>query len=222
MLPFVLQGQIPLPGLLKQPGVNVELVTSIFKNASLVWDLKPWNFLNNEDVISVWVGEQKKPYYLSLMGSGGMEFGFAVFKSQKEIQTFFIELATQQTKVPEKGRHVFLYNQPPLISFEDMDFAAEHNLPIPSLNHFPTPLLFKPDDIYRPSATMLRWYEAVLLALPHLIDDLQTEPHGGEQQYRVNTVKGETSVTVNYPAFDKKKLDRWKSDGVLSMIGETI
>ena len=102
LLPFVLQGQIPLPGLLEQRGVKLDLVTSIFKNATRIWDLKPWKFLNNEDIIGVWVGEQTKPYYISLMGSGGMEFGFAVFKTQNELQQFFVELATKITKIPEQ------------------------------------------------------------------------------------------------------------------------
>ncbi len=186
----------PLPGLLKQRGVKLDLVTSIFKNATRIWDLKPWSIFNNEDIISVWVGKQTTPYYVSLMGSGGMEFGFTVFKTQKEIQEFFIELISKQTRIPEKGRHVFLYNQPPLISFDDIDLCEKYNLPIPSPKHFPTPLFFKPDDIYRPSAAMLQWYEAFMLVLPNLINNDQSEPEPLEQEYLVNTVKGETIVKV--------------------------
>jgi hypothetical protein len=222
LLPFVLQGQIPLPGLLKQHGVKLDLVTSIFKSATRLWEVKPWNILDNEDILEVWVGEQNKPYYISLMGSGGMEFGFAVFKSQNELQQFFVELATRITKIPTKGRHVFLYNPPPMISFDDMDLVEEHHLPIPSIKHFPTPLLFKPDDIYRPSATMLRWYEAFMLVLPDVINELQPELAPLEKQYVVNTVKGETTVKVKYPAFSKKKINFWKNDGALKMMAEMI
>lgn len=218
LLPVILQGQIPLQGLMEQRGVKIELVKNIFHSAADVWDLRPWNTLNNEDIIAFWVEGQKTPYYVSLMGSGGLEFGFTVFKTQKEIHSFFVDLAAKQTKIPEKGRHVFLYNQPPLVSFEDMDFAAEHNLPLPSLNYFPTPLLFKPDDIYRPSATMLRWYEAVLLVLPKLVDDLHPDKKPLEQEYLVHTVKGETEVKVKYPAFNKEKINFWKNDGLLTMM----
>jgi len=223
LLPVITGGQVPLPGLMEQHGVKEETFKNIFHLAKQLWDLQPWKTLENEDILEVRVGNQKKPYYISMMGFGGMEFGFAVFKTLSELKTFFVQTELKFFKLPPSGRHVFLFNTPPLVSFNDLHFIETHQLPLPEEGYIPTPLWFKPDDLNRPTAHMLRWYEAFLSAFPLFYADLLKD---GTQTltktYLSQTSKKIIPVTINFPAFEKIEISQWKLDGTYDFLRGTF
>lgn len=223
LYPIITNGQMPLAGLSEHRGISEALAGEVLKNAMGLWEAAPWKNLENEDILKITVDDQKKPYYISMMGSGGKEFGFAVFRSLKELKNFFAQVATQMHHIPSTGSNVFLFNGPPLVSFEDLYLIDKFDLPTPEGELIPTPLLFKPDDIYRPSPNMVKWYEAVLLAIPQFMKDLkQAEDGKVKASYTVKTLKGEKTVKIEFPAYARKTVEHWKTDGGLKMMAEMI
>jgi tetratricopeptide (TPR) repeat protein len=86
-------------------------------------------------------------------------------------------------------------------------------LPAPDI--YPTPLVFTLDKVLRPKAEMLRWYEAVLRALPVFAEKhLQTQPDGShppvEAALTVQTSIGKTNVLIRYPGGDLAQIRNWR------------
>ena len=64
-----------IPGLLDQPGVKPLLVGKLFEAAGFFYRAQPWINLVNEDLVAIRVGDQSEPYYCSVMGIAGQEYG---------------------------------------------------------------------------------------------------------------------------------------------------
>ena len=67
------QGSFEPPGLLAQKGVNVRLLAGLFTAAADFYRAEPWVQLSNSDLLAVRVAPQKEPYYVIVMGQGGIE-----------------------------------------------------------------------------------------------------------------------------------------------------
>ena len=206
-----------IPGLLDQPGVKPALVGKLFEAAEFFFREEPWINLANEDLLAIGVGSQKEPYYCSVMGIAGQEYGLSIFLTWQEVESFFTARDPDET-IPAQGRHVFFFDLPPIVSFDDMDAAEKYGWKLPAPDIYPTPLVFTPDEVLRPNAEMLRWYEAVLRALPVFVEDhLQTQPDGShppvEAAVTVQTSAGKTAVQFRYPGGDLDQVRNWMGSG---------
>ena len=204
-----------LPGLLKQPGVKPEIVGKLYAAASLFFHAQPWIHLVDVDLLAIKVGNQCDPYYVSIMGNAGHEYGLCVFRSWQEVEAFFTA-ADPIDAIPQQGRHVFLYNSPPYVNFDDIDAIEKYGWQLPASNLFPTPLLFMPDKILRPKTDMLQWYEAALRALPVFVEKyLQVNSDGSyppaETELKIQTSAGEVKVCIRYPGGDLTQVRSWTS-----------
>jgi tetratricopeptide (TPR) repeat protein len=202
-----------IPGLLKQPGVKPELVGRLFEAASFFYHAQPWLNLVNEDILAIRVDRQAEPYYVSVMGNGGQEYGLSVFLNWQEVESFFTARNPEKT-LPQQGSHVFLFDSPPMVSFDDLDAIEKYGWQLPAPELYPVPLIFTPDRVLRPKADMLRWYEAVLRALPIFVEHhFRTNPDGShssaEASLVVKTSAGNVTVWIRYPAGDLAQVKSW-------------
>ena len=214
-----------IPGLLDQPGVKPALVGKLFEAAEFFFRAQPWINLANEDLLAIRVGSQKEPYYCSVMGIAGQEYGLSIFQTWQEVESFFTARDPDGT-IPAQGRHVFFFDFPPIVSFDDMDAAEKYGWKLPEPDMYPTPLLFTPDAVLRPKADMLRWYEAVLRALPvfvekHLLTGLDGSHPPVDADLTVQTSTGKTSVQIRYPGGDLDQVRNWMGSGSKMMGDES-
>jgi len=216
----VFDAEDKIPGLLKQPGVKPEVVGRLFDAALAFFRAQLWIHLVDVDLLAILVSDQRDPYYVSIMGNAGHEYGLCVFRSWQEVETFFT-VADSMDAIPQQGRHVFLYNQPPYVSFNDIDAIEKYGWQLPASNLYPTPLLFMPDKVLRPKTDMLQWYEAVLRALPVFVEKyLQANSDGSyppaETELKVQTSAGEVKVCIRYPGGDLTQVRSWTSRRIKS------
>jgi len=204
-----------IPGLLQQRGVRVQQVEQLFDAARVFWHAQPWVHLLNEDLLAVWVGTQPEPTYVSVMGTGGEEFGLSLFDSVEDIEAFFTSNDPEE-KIPPTGRHVFFFDKPPVVSFDDMDAVAKYGWELPAPGVYPTPLIFKPEETARPKAEMLRWYEAALRAIPLFVDQYVKTGEASaskpvDAEYKVPTSAGDTRIQIRFPGVDREQMEKWIS-----------
>jgi tetratricopeptide (TPR) repeat protein len=209
----LMQGAPEIPGLLRQPGVKPELVRQLFEAASLFYRTQPWVTLSNVDLLEIRVGRQRRPYAVSVMGNAGQEYGLSVFTKPQDLERFFAEDRLLDAMSPQ-GHHVFFLNPPPVVSIDDVEAVEEHGWELPAPNIYPTPAVMKNELLIRPRAEMLRWYEAVLRAVPEFVSQhLQMTPDGNltpaEAAIEVTTSAGSVSVKIRYPAVSREVMATW-------------
>lgn len=200
-----------IPGLLKQRGVKPEQVGSLFAAALAFYRAEPWVQLSNDDFLAIQVKTQKSPYFIIVMGQAGEEYGLSLFRNWQEVESFF-GADNPMDAIPREGRHAFIFNLPPFVSFDDLDAIDRYGWELPAPDLVPTPSLYLPDALKRPDAAMLRWYEAALRAIPVFVSDhLETKPDGThppvEADLEVETHAGTTQVHIRYPGGDLSALE---------------
>ena len=199
-----------IPGLLAQRGVTPEMVGSLFQAARAFYQAAPWVQLSNFDLLAVRVKPQKKPYFVIVMGQAGEEYGLAIYRNWQEIESFFNAINPLEA-IPQQGRLSFTFNEPPDISFDDLDAIATYGWELPAPDLVPTPMIYLIDRVKRPDAKMLRWIEAALRAIPRFVSEhLQTNPDethpAVEATIEVQTSAGATQVFIRYPGGDLSAL----------------
>ena len=199
-----------IPGLLKQAGVKPEFMGQLMDAALFFYQSKPWEYFTDTDLVAVQVGSQKDPYYVSIMGNGEKEYGLSIFQDWKDVETFFKALDPEEA-IPDQGRHVFFFNRPPIVSFDDLEAIEKYGWPLPEPNLYPSPFLFKPDKVLRPTIKMLRWYEAALRAIPLFVAQSlkDNQPVENEMDLVVDTGAGKAKVHILYPGGDPVQLQDW-------------
>lgn len=204
-------GDMPvLPGLLQQKGVTPPLAQAFFVAADYFYRNQPWVQLENEDYLEIEV--LKKRFCVSVMGNGGREYGLSLFDGWDDIRHFHER--GPEGAITEQGRHALMFNQAPEISFGDIDAVQKYNWPLPEPDLYPTPMLFRKSGVQRPKPDMLRWYEAVLWAIPRFVVQHFNKESSGEQvsieaEIPVKTSVGSLTVKIRYPAGDLEEIKSW-------------
>jgi hypothetical protein len=203
-------GEDDMMGLLKVRGVSTQQIRMLFDAANEFYKAAPWRHLSNYDLLSVQVFPHKEPMYVVVMGEGGEEYGMSVSRNWEEVKSLYAE--DPSDTLPKKGRHAFLYNRPPDISFDDIEAVEKYGWPLPEPDLYPTPSLFTPKEFRRPDAVMLRWYEAALRAIPlfvekHLPEDYEMDQPPIEADLTVTTSAGKVKVKIRFPGVDPEKLE---------------
>lgn len=216
-----------VPGLLSQPKVTSRMVAALFKAARIFYRSRPWDIINDEILLVIRAGGQPAPYYASVLGSQGAEYGLSVYTSLKQAKEFY-SMAKAETIDKFKEHHLFSFCSPPYVGFDDLDAIEKYGWELPAPNIYPSPFLFKPKSMERPSADMLVWYEAALRAIPLFIsryksqNDLIDVPWEGISELKVETSLGTQIVQISYylaeptffPGLEDQALDENLSDKI--------
>jgi tetratricopeptide (TPR) repeat protein len=199
------------PGLLAQKGVNVRLLAGLFAAAADFYRAEPWVQLSNSDLLAVRVAPQKEPYYVTVMGQGGIEYGLAVYQTWEDVLLQHRPVDRVEEALSASGVHVFFYNPIHEVPFDDLDAVEAYGWEVAGPQAYPVPYIFTAEEeVQRPGRDELLWYEATLRAIPefasqHLATGSHAERGNKEKEQAieanlaVSTSAGKMQVEVRYP-----------------------
>ncbi len=208
---FLLGDKPLIPGLLRQKRVNPPLVGALFEAAAEFYRAAPWVQLGNNHLLALSVSSQKEPYYATVMGQGGVEYGLGVYQNWEQVERQYGEYDRLEDLMTGEGRHVFFFNDITQVPFDDLDAFETYQWVLAGPQAYPVPLIFIfPDEVRRPTREELLWYEAVMRAIPrfvqeHLTLDADGQPEPAEAHIPVITNAGMVNVTIKYPGGDLPK-----------------
>jgi len=216
-----------IPGLLSQPKVTSKMVGMLFEAACIFYRNKPWDIINDGNLLVIKVGNQTAPYYANVLGNQGIEYGLAVYTSWEKFEKFS-SLAESEGIDKLQEHHLFSFCSPPYVVFDDLDAIEKYGWEIPAPNIFPSPIFFTPKAVKRPNADMLCWYEAALRSIPLFIsqgeqqNELNHVPWKGVSELEVETSRGIQKVQISFyiaeppifPIFEDQITDENLSDQI--------
>ncbi|MBE0410225.1 MAG: hypothetical protein IBX69_10890 [Anaerolineales bacterium] len=203
------------PGLLSNPGVTPKMIAAMFDAAAQFYRAAPWISLTNNDVLAVRVHPQIEPWYITVMGHGGVEYGLALYKTWENVRLAHLPHDRPDDWVPPTGAQSFLFNPATFIPYDDLDAIQKYGWEVVDYQTIPTPLIFiPPDRVERPNGDEILWYEAVLRAIPifekeHLKTDKRGNRIPSEAEIAVQIFNGTTTVEIKIPAGDLPKNSSW-------------
>lgn len=202
-----LSGDHPeIPGLLSGAKVTAKLVGALFATAADFYRAAPWVQLANEDVLAIRVPPQKEPYFVSVMGQGGVEYGLALYKNWEDVQRMYLPHDDPLEVIPPGGSHSLLFSEITDVPFDDLDAIEKYGWAVADPGAYPVPSVFlPPDQVRRPDRDEIVWYEAALRTIPEFVRQHwsvspQGEAQPAEARIPVATAAGEVTVEVKYPA----------------------
>jgi hypothetical protein len=199
-----LQGERLLPGLLDTPGVTPQQVGHLFAAAADYYRAAPWRFVSDEHPIAVrFPAEGARARYAVVMGSGGIEFGLAVYRSLEHLAAAYSGIPAE-VLVDAFDQEAITYGKVQDLPFSDLDALERYEWEVAGPNAYPLPLLFtRGRDVRRPSQEDLSWYEATLRAIPRFVTEYLRTASGrvrrAEATLQVPLGDGETAVYLRHP-----------------------
>ncbi len=194
-----------LPGLLSIPGVDPKMVASLFEAAAYFYRAAPWKRISDTQTLAVKIDPPGQELFVQVMGSGGMEFGLALYTSWDDLLHVFEYADSPLEMVPESGMHGLTFEIMQNLPAEDQRAIRKYGWKTASRKAYPMPVIFtKSGDVERPSRQYLLYYEALMRGLPtfikdHLIED-GTDFKPAEAVIEARHYDGAVQLTVRYPA----------------------
>lgn len=202
-----LSGEQPeVPGLLTQRKVTPKMVAGLFNGAADFYRAAPWVQLRNEDVLSIRIPSQKKPFFAIVMGQGGVEYGLALYKRWEDVEGQFLPHDNPEELIPRDGLHSLMFDPITEVPFDDLEAIEQYGWEIAGQEAYPVPMVFfPPRSVRRPDRDEIIWYEATLRAIPafvenHLARNADGEIQPVEADIPVTISTGPVSVEIKYPA----------------------
>ena len=199
-------GRPDAPGLLSQRKVTSKFVANLFNSAAEFYRAAPWVQLQNEDVLSIRIPSQKKPYFAIVMGQGGVEYGLALYKRWEDVERQYLPHDKPEEIIPQEGLHSFFFNPITEVPFDDLEAIEKYGWEVAGQEAYPVPIVFiMPETVQRPDRDELIWYEAALRSIPvfvqnHLVRNADGEIQPVEADIPVTISTGSLSVQIKYPA----------------------
>lgn len=195
-----------IPGLLQTQNVKPQHAAGLYEAAATFYRAEPWERLADEDVFAIEMPPGKQPLLAVVMGALGEQYGLAVYRDWDEIALTLTDIDPMD-RIPAKGLQAMLFEEAPDVPFADIEDAERYGWELPAPDVYPMPVIYKQRSVQRPNPTMLRWYEAVMRAIPVFLDRHLKEDDDGlfapvEADIRVPTGAGEKTVRIRYPAGD--------------------
>jgi tetratricopeptide (TPR) repeat protein len=198
--------QPDIPGLLSGKNISPQIVSDLFDAAAEFYRAAPWIQLSNDNLLSIRVLPQKEPYYVTIMGQGGVEYGIALYLHWADVERMYFPQDHPMEFIPSEGSHSFLFNEISEYSFDDLDAIEKYGWTIADKQAYPFPVIFEPPDhVKRPDRDEILWYEAVLRSIPefvqkHLTKNADDDLQPIEATISVPTSMGQTIVKIKFPA----------------------
>ena len=204
------EGGIELPGLLEVRKVKPKLVEGLFSAAKEFYLAEPWIKLGNEHTLAVQSSQQASPWYVTVMGQGGVEYGLALYKRWEEVERAYL-YQNQPLETLTSGEYNSLtFVNITAVPFGDLDALETYGWEVAGAQAYPFPVVFSSEEVRRPDREELLWYEAALRALAkfvpeHWREDAEGNPQPVEARIPVDISTGNAMVTVRYPAGELPK-----------------
>jgi len=195
-----------IPDLLSGVRVTAKMIGALFAAAADFYRAAPWVQLANEDVLAIRVPPQKEPYFVSVMGQGGVEYGLALYKKWEDVQRMYLPHDDPLEVVSPGGSHSLLFNDITEVPFDDLDAIEKYGWDVADPGAYPVPSIFlPPDQVRRPGRDEILWYEAALRAIPEFVRQHwsvspQGEAQPAEARIPATTAAGAVMVEIKYPA----------------------
>ncbi|MEJ2708201.1 MAG: hypothetical protein P8074_11355, partial [Anaerolineales bacterium] len=220
------QDEPEIPGLLSQRNISPKIVSEFFTAAADFYRAAPWVQLSNDDLLAVRVGDQQKPYYVTIMGQGGVEYGLALYLDWDHVLKMYQPHDHPWEMVPAEGSHSLLFEAITGIPFDDLEAIEMYGWDIAGPQAYPVPMIYVPSGTPKRShRDEILWYSAVLQAIPRFVaEHLERDELGDilpvQARLTVSSPKGKLPVEVTYPAGDLPK--RWSPEYASSLDLETL
>lgn len=207
-----------VPGLLSQPKVNPKVGRDFFAAAADFYRAAPWVHLSNDDHLAVRVRDQAEPYFVTVMGHGGVEYGLALYLKWENLLKMLLPHDSPADLVPREGTHSLLFEPVTSLPFDDLEAIERYGWEVAGPQAYPMPVIFVPPDTAgRPDGDEIGWYTAALRAIPAFVEQhLQRDDDGEIQPVRARLeVPGPTGawpVEITYPAGELPQAARRAQD----------
>jgi len=186
-------GQDNVPDALSAKRVTVDMMRSFADAAAEFYRAKPWRYLCDEDLVAI-----ESPFvdkamrYLSVLGNGGMTYGFGFYDSKKQFERF---VTGDGTEAISKGSYwTLFFDGIEDLPFGDADLWEEHDLPVAADKAYPLAMSYEPNGKHRrPQPDVLAFLEGLLRAFAQTTE---SEIDSGRWEKTVSTFNGEQTYKL--------------------------
>ena len=194
-----------LDSIVSVQGVTPQFAGALYAAAADYYRAAPWVQLTDQDFLAIQVGKQAQPYFVSVMGNGGIEYGLAMYRRWEDVERMFSFTDNPTEMIAPDGANSLTFGEIHFLPFDEIDALEQNNWDVADPAAYPLPLVYAPNrKVKRPGLKDLQWYEAALRAIPTFVADHfnpeQSEP--AKAILTVETSAGPTSVSISYPAGD--------------------
>ena len=194
-----------IPGLLSVPEVTLDLVARFFDAAAEFWRSEPWVWLNDRQILAVYLKDDQEPYLVEMMGCGGHEYGFILYRNWDDILKPIMEGLSFPERLPGYGWHSISFDPFDDLPVDDQIAIENFGWTIVDEDFCPFPAIFTHESVQRPPREELILFEEIMRGVPIFTRDfLQPDGHGDylpvETEIGIVSFDGPKVIKVLYPA----------------------
>ncbi|MEA3338813.1 MAG: hypothetical protein U9R15_02500 [Chloroflexota bacterium] len=194
----------PIPGLLSTPGATEPLVRDLFDAAADYYRQTPWLWVDSVSAIEIRYPPDGRPRYGVVMGSGNEAFGLSLYESREDLRVALFSARPEQV-VKQISWCGLAFEEPMLISFDDLDAIEKYDWPV--ADDLAYPMVIKatpPDGRGKPSASEIACLAAAMRVIPDFVEEhLRARPgqsRPAEATYPLTGVHASKRIALSYPA----------------------
>ncbi|MBS1253010.1 MAG: hypothetical protein MAG451_02055 [Anaerolineales bacterium] len=202
---YLAGGREPIPGLLDNPRVTPEQVGDLFEAAAEFYDVMPWEWMLDEDMIAVRYPVPDGQWrFASVMGYAGMEFGLAVFEDISDYD--ILATALPEDTIGMMAYRSLTFDDIMTMPFGDVEALERYGWDVAADDAYPIPAIFtKQEEVKRPGPEEIDWYTVALRAIVDFFyeywpDDVDYVPEPVSTTFVVPLGDEDVEVEVRYPA----------------------
>ena len=121
-------GHAEIPSLLSVDGVTPEFVGELFAAAAEFYRAAPWVKLVNAQALAVQLSDQAEPWYVSVMGNAGIEYGLSVSRTWADLQAITSGSGDEpMDAIPATGLRSLLFNSITELPFDDLEALEKYH-----------------------------------------------------------------------------------------------
>jgi tetratricopeptide (TPR) repeat protein len=184
------------PSVINSPGMTLDRMIGFAEAAKQFYDARPWEHLENEDLIEVESpAGPKGTRFTQVLGAGGQEYGLG-FVAKREVHEQMH--AADHPVIPRGGLWSLLFGEIDFLPFDDGETWEQQNLPLAHAGAYPRFAKFMASNPRGklPTAEELAWVEGLLRALATTSED---ELDNGRWEKQVETAAGPRVYKLSMP-----------------------
>ncbi len=227
----VLGGQQPeVPGLLSIPGMTARAAERLFEAALIFYKSAPWDVLTSRDTLRVKFGDSGEERIAHIMGGDSTNQGITLYREWEDVLKAYNSSDEDPLEgMPEDGVHGLTFVAKESLPPEDQAAIKRYRWKVANRMAYPLPVIFTPVAVFRPDRQEIVFYEALMRAVPVLIEQQFRQQSAGqgpipayqpfETTIEVTTIDGPMRLEFTYPAGELPEIweidedeDDWEDD----------